>query len=104
MMRMRGGRYRETEVRALVEGYAVALEDRDTTDRGLRILVAVADLKLAFRRLALADKEVLLVCGILGLPQREAAEWYEKSHTWVGKQYRVALDNLTYEMNGGLHG
>jgi DNA-directed RNA polymerase specialized sigma24 family protein len=104
MKTRKGGRYRETEVRALIEQYAVTLEDRDTTERGLRALLAIADLKLAYRRLALTDKEVLLVCGVLGLPLREAAEWYEKSHTWVGKQYRVALENLTYEMNGGLHG
>lgn len=104
MTRTRGGRYRETEVRALIEQYAIALEDRDTTERGLRQLVAIADLKLAYRRLSLGDKEILLVCGVLNLPNREAAEWYEKSHTWVGKRYRGALENLIYEMNGGPYG
>lgn len=103
-MTRRGGRYRETEVRALIEQYAVTLEDRDTTERGLRALLAVADLKLAYRRLSLGDKEVLLVCGVLGVPQREAGEWYEKSVGWVNKNYRIALENLTYEMNGGHNG
>lgn len=103
-MTRRGGRYRETEVRALVETYADSLEDRDTTERGLRTLVAVADLKLAYRRLSLGDKEILLVCGVLNIPTREAAQWYEKSQSWVSRGYRVALENLTYEMNGGRNG
>lgn len=104
MTRTRGGRYRDTEVRAMVETYADTLEDRDTTERGLRALVAVADLKLAFRRLSLQSREMLLVCGVLGVPYREAAEHFEKSKSWVGREYAVALENLTYEMNGGLNG
>ena len=100
-MRMRGGRYRETEVRALVETYADSLEDRDTgTEKGLRALIAIADIKLAYRQLALADQEMLLVCGVLNRTHREAAEWYEKSHTWVGKRYRDGILNLTDTMNG----
>jgi hypothetical protein len=104
MTRTRGGRYRETEVRAYIEEYAVALEDRDTTERGLRTLVAVADLKLAYRRLSLTSQDMVLVCGVLGVPVREAAGYFEKSKSWVAREYVTAIKNLTYEMNGGRNG
>ncbi len=55
------GRYRETEVRALVENYAALLNDRDTTARGLRALVAVADVKRVWHRLTPGEQEVILV-------------------------------------------
>lgn len=100
-MRRREAKYRDTEVRALVENYAAFAGDRDTTNRGMRALVAIADLKTAWRLLGDIDREVLLVMGILGLTSREAGEYFEKSHAWAQKSYRIALENLTYEMNGG---
>lgn len=95
------GRYRETEVRALVENYLVLLNERDTTRRGLRAVVAVADLKRAWPRLSASEREVLLVMGLYGYSSREAALYFVKSYKWAQREYKVALENLTWLMNGG---
>lgn len=95
------GRYRDTEVRAMVENYQVLLEDRGTHGAGLRALVRVADLKRTWRKLSPTEREVLLVCGVLGLSSRDAAPHFEKSYSWVQRNYNVALENLTWLMNGG---
>lgn len=93
--------YRATEVRALVENYPALLHERDTTARGLRALVAVADLKRIWPRLTPDEQEALLVMGMLGQSSREAALYYAKSHEWARKQYGISLENLTYLLNGG---
>jgi hypothetical protein len=95
------GRYRETEVRALVENYAALLNERDTTARGLRALVAVADVKRVWHRLTPGEQEVILVMGLCGVSSREAALYYAKSYKWAQREYKVALENLTWLMNGG---
>jgi DNA-directed RNA polymerase specialized sigma24 family protein len=96
------GRYRETEVRALIENYAEVLEDRETYGAGLRAIVGVADLKRAWRFLARDDRRVLLLVGVMGATHRDAGVALEKSHAWVGKRYRKALEELTWLMNGGI--
>lgn len=96
------GRYRETEVRALVESYAAALEAREVSGAGLRALISVADLKRAWRRLRLEDQRVLLAMGIQGASSYQAAEALEKSPSWAQKRYRLALEELTWLMNGGI--
>lgn len=96
------GKYRETEVRALIEEYGAVLNERDTDTRGLRALVAVADLKRAWRRLSSDEKRVLLIMGVMGLPSREAGSMLQKSHVWAQKRYRQTLEDLTWLMNGGI--
>lgn len=95
------GRYRETEVRALVENYESAVSDRDTTVRGLRSLVRIADLKRAWAGLNADEREVLLLVGVLGLSTHEAAQEIQKSQSSVSRRYRKALEELTWLMNGG---
>jgi len=95
------GKYRETEVRALIEEYGATLNERDTDTRGLRALVQVADLKLAWRHLSSDERKILLIMGVMGLPSREAGELLQKSHVWAQKRYRKTLEDLTWLMNGG---
>lgn len=96
------GRYREAEVRYLIENYAVALEAREVHGHGLLTLVKVADLKRGWRNLRHDDKLVLLLIGVAGTTTREAAEFMEKSQSWATKRYRLALEELTWQMNGGI--
>ena len=94
------GRYREAEVRYLIENYAATLEARDVNGPGLNMLVKVADLKVAWRRLRRDDRNALLAMGVIGADSRTAGVALEKSHTWVQKRYRQALEELTLLMNG----
>ena len=96
------GRYREAEVRYLIENYAAALEARDVSGHGLTMLVKVADIKIAWRRLRREDRQVLLAMGVLGAPSHVAGEALQKSESWVRKRYRLALEDLTWLMNGGI--
>lgn len=95
------GLYRESEVRYLIENYAAHLESREVSGHGLNILVRVADLKRAWRRMRRDDRNVLLAMGVLGVPSPVAGEALEKSESWVRKRYRLALEELTWLMNGG---
>lgn len=96
------GRYREAEVRYLIENYAVTLEAREVHGHGLLTLVKVADLKRGWRNLRPDDKHVLLLLGVAGLTQQEAGDILERPQQWVGKRYRLALEELTWQMNGGI--
>lgn len=96
------GRYREAEVRYLIENYAAALEARDVSGAGLNMLVKVADLKVAWRRMRRDDRNVLLAAGVLSADVRTAGEALQKSKSWVHKRYRLALEELTWLMNGGI--
>ncbi len=96
------GRYREAEVRYLIENYPSMLEAREVSGRGLMVLVKVADLKRGWRNLRYDDKRALLLMGVAGLTSREAGEVMQKAHTWVQKRYRLALEELTWQMNGGI--
>lgn len=95
------GRYRESEVRNLIEDYAAHLEARSVSGHGLNVLVRIADLKRAWRGLRRDDRRVLLACGVIGANQADVAVALEKSQSWVAKRYRLALEELTWLMNGG---
>ena len=73
----------------------------DTTRRGLRYLVELADINRALAQLPLKYWEVVLVHGLLGVPQQEAAQLLHVSQQAVSKRYRQGLEELTYLVNGG---
>lgn len=87
-------------MRGIIEGYAVALEDRDTDRRGIQAIIAVADIKRAWRYLNLQERDLLLAHGILGLNGYEAGAVLGKSRRWVDKHYAQAIVRLTDIMNG----
>jgi RNA polymerase sigma factor (sigma-70 family) len=93
-------RYQPEHVRALVEEYADLRAKVDTTRRGLHFLVQLADLGRALRWLHLQHWEVVLLHGLLGLPQRTVAEVLGTSQSSVRRRYRDALEHLTITMNG----
>ena len=93
--------YRPEYVRQLVEGYAGLMAAVDTDAVGLRYLVQLADLHRAFARLPSEYAEVVFAHGLMGLSQEEAARALSKSQQWVSKRYRLALEEITYYINGG---
>lgn len=93
--------YAPEHVRTLIEEYAGLRARVDTTPSGLRPLVQLADLNRALARLSRKYREVVLLHGLLGLPQDEAARRLEVSQQAVSKRYRLALEEVHYLMNGG---
>ena len=100
-MARRGSSYTEKEVQALIEEYAALKAKADTTRRGLLILVMVADLELALRRLSRKYREVVVLHGLAGLSSAETAAQLQVSYQAVNKRYRQALEETHYLMNGG---
>ena len=100
MSRVRSN-YTPTEVRRLVEEYAALRASADTTRRGLRTLVELADLNKALSYLPLKLWGPVLVHGLLGVPQAETAQALGLSQQAVSKRYRQGLEDVTYWINGG---
>ena len=97
----RGVGYTEEEVQALIKEYEAVRESSDTTRRGLRYLVQIADLNKALEQLPLKYWEVVLLHGLLGVPQQETAQLLQVSQQAVGKRYRRGLEEVVYLINGG---
>lgn len=99
--RRAAARYAEEEVRALVEHYEHLRELEGTRPRGLEWLARRADLDAALERLPDSYWEVVLLVGLIGFSQYEAARLLHVSQAAVSKRYRHALEELHYYMDGG---
>lgn len=95
--------YSAGEVRALIEEYPAFRAAADTSPRRRRLdfLVMLADLSRAVDGLEWKYWEVVLLHGLLGIPQTETARLLQVSQASVSKRYRQALEELTYMINGG---
>ena len=93
--------YGEEQIRSLVEEYEALQERKDTAPGRLRILFQLADLDRALERLPMKYWEVVLLHGLLGVPQRVAAQLLRVSQQAVSKRYRRGICDLYYLMNGG---
>jgi DNA-directed RNA polymerase specialized sigma24 family protein len=100
MSRSRTSRYDEGEVRGLIECYEVYRASADTTRRGLRALIAIADLNRVLRMLPVKYLRVVLLHGLLGLSERETAGLLQINSKTVPKRYRYALEDVLYLLNG----
>ena len=98
---MRGGRYSERRVRALIETYPSLKEKVDTTRRGLEHLVEVADLDRALALLPLKYFGPVFLVGLVGLPQDAAGRLLGVSQQAVSKRFQRGVEEATYYMNGG---
>jgi DNA-directed RNA polymerase specialized sigma24 family protein len=94
--------YTPRHVRALVEEYAMVRERADTsTPSRIISILELADLHRVLPRLSLKYWEVVLVHGMLGYTQEQASAILQISQQAVSKRYRLALEDLTYYINGG---
>ena len=71
----------------------------DTTRPGLRILVQLADLGRAMSCLSRSHWEVVLLCGLLGLPQEVAAPLIGIRQQTLSDRYQHAVEELTIHIN-----
>lgn len=63
--------------------------------------MTVADLDAALEQLPQDWWEVVLLHGLIGVPQAETAKLLRVSQQAVSKRYRRALEEIHYLMNGG---
>jgi hypothetical protein len=98
-----GANYSEAEVARMVAYYPELAATADTTRGGLRFLVWVADLEVAMGKLDLFGWKVVLLHGLLGMPQRTVAELLETSQRKVNHTYADAIEDIAFYINGGTH-
>jgi DNA-directed RNA polymerase specialized sigma24 family protein len=97
-----GARYSENEITRMVEQYAALRAQADTKPgRKLDTLVRLADLDKALDRLPMDLWRVVLVHGLLGVTRDESARVLQISTGAVSKRFRLAIEELHYDMNGG---
>jgi len=85
----------------MVAYYPELAATADTTRGGLRFLVWAADLEAAMEKLDLFGWKVILLHGLLGIPQRIVAELLATSQRSVGRRYTDAIEDITFFINGG---
>lgn len=91
--------YSPEHVRVLIEEYQAFKEKVDTDLYGLNYLVQLADLDRVLARLPDNYWEVVLLCGLLCLPQRDAAELLGTSQPTLSRRYTSALEEVAHQMN-----
>ena len=89
------------EIRWLVEGYTMHYERRDTTETGLRYVIALEDLRRAIRRLPDELWQALVAYGIAGMTYVAAAGALQVSERAIRTRYADALKHLHWTLNGG---
>lgn len=89
-------RYSPDEVRALVESWSELRHDPR-----LWLLIRYADLTVALRNSPPKEYQAVLLCGLIGLPIREAATHMGVGHNTMHYRYTKGIDWLTTYLNGG---
>ena len=103
-MQRRVPNYDESEVAALIASYhelRAALEYDRNGRRVQRVAARLADLDKALVRLPMKYAEAVQLHGLIGFTEEQAARLLSIKRSTVGKRYRIALEEITYLMNGG---
>jgi DNA-directed RNA polymerase specialized sigma24 family protein len=94
--------YSNAEIRELVEGYEELRELRSTSSsRGILILVKLADLGKAVKRLSPREYEAIVLCGMIGLTMRTSGKLLGVSAQTMSNRYNHGLSSLARYLNGG---
>lgn len=92
--------YSRAEVQRVVEAWDVLHERKGVYGHPLLILCQLADLQKALPRLSYKEREIVLVCGIVGLSVRAAEKFLGVNYRTAARRYARALEKLTIYMNG----
>jgi DNA-directed RNA polymerase specialized sigma24 family protein len=97
---MRRSKYSEDTIIRMVRNYAELREVAGTRPgRPLDTLLRLADLDRALAHLSRDLWRVMLVHGLIGVPQAEAAVDLKISQQAVSKRFRLGIEELYYHMN-----
>lgn len=88
--------YHPDEVRALLESW-----EELRHDGRLWLLIRYADLTVALRNAPPHEYQAVLLCGMVGLPIREAAAHMGVGHNTMHYRYMKGIEWLTDYLNGG---
>lgn len=83
--------YSPDHVRALIREYEAFRSRVDTDRAGLNFLVQLADLDRVLALLPRGYQEVVLLHGLMGLPQRDVAELLSKQQSTISERYERAM-------------
>lgn len=95
--------YSPEQVERFVLEYEALAERADTDTRGgrLDLVLQLTDFRRALEQLSQKYYEAVLLHGLIGLPQRAAAELLQISQPAVSKRYRKGIEELHWLINGG---
>lgn len=94
--------YSDAEIRELVEGYEELREIKSTgSNRGILVLVKLADLEKAIRSLNPREYEAVILCGMIGLTMRVSGKFLSVSAQTMSNRYNRGLRSLARYLNGG---
>ena len=97
----RRSNYTPRSVRYLVEGYDTLRWMKSTEPgRGLDLLCQLMDVDRAVSRLGPQEYQVILLCGLIGISEQDAAQALEVHQTTVSRRYQRALEVLAADLNG----
>ena len=104
---LRGGRrltmnYSAAEVARMVGSYESIGQVADTDRQGLKFLILLADLQGALDKLDQRGWEVMLLVGLLGIPQVKVAKLLNTSPRNVSRWYADAVEDVIFYINGGI--
>lgn len=85
----------------MVEWYTVLREVKDTSGRGLRWLVLLADLDRAISYMPPKEYHAVLLHGLLGHVVRDAEMLLGVSKDTLSRRYQAGIDWLTHFLNNG---
>lgn len=86
----------------MIEAYSSLKETRGTQPgRRLDVLLRLADLDMALDTLPHDLWEVVLLHGLIGIPQDETARLLQTSQRSVSRRYRQGIEHAHYFINGG---
>lgn len=92
--------YSPKRVRGLIERYMEMRESKGTYGWQLETLCELVDLQRGMSRLTTEEREVLTLCGLLGITVRVVGELLSLDYTVVHRRYARATEILTIYMNG----
>jgi DNA-directed RNA polymerase specialized sigma24 family protein len=91
--------YSPDHVRALIQDYQAFRARVDTDRAGLNFLVQMADLDRVLALIPRGYLEVVLLHGLMGLPQRTVAELLNRGQSTISERYDNALVEITHQLN-----
>jgi len=91
--------YSPDHVQALIRDYQSFRARVDTDRAGLNFLVQMADLDRVLALIPRGYMEVVLLHGLMGLPQRTVAGLLNRGQTTISRRYEAALVEIHHQLN-----
>lgn len=95
-------RYSIKEVRGLINEYYELRESKGVYRHGLHVLIVLADLERALRKMPPKEYRAVLVHGLLRVPSREAGQALGVSHMTVQNRMEAGISWIVRYLNEGV--